>query len=69
VNIREDRNTGTNFVQEKGVTYSTVLDSTGEVASQYGVRGIPDIFVVDKDGIIRFHGHELPSADEVEKVL
>lgn len=51
------------------MTYSTVLDMNGKVANQFGVRGIPDIYLLDKEGTIRYKGHSLPSADEVEKVL
>jgi len=51
------------------VTYSTVLDMNGEVANQFGVRGIPDIYLLDKEGIIRYKGHSLPAVDEVVKVL
>lgn len=42
---------------------------SGEVAAQYGVRGIPNIVVIDRAGAIRYQGHQLPEAAEVEKLL
>lgn len=69
INLRERPEVVTGFVREKAVSYATVLDATGEVAGQYGVRGIPDIVLVDKEGLIRYRGHQLPSVDEVERVL
>lgn len=56
-------------MRDKGVTYSTVLDMNGEVAAQYGVRGIPNIVLIDPSGTIRYQGHQLPSVQEVEAVM
>jgi peroxiredoxin len=41
------------FVEENGYNWIFVIDTTGEVAADYMVTGIPASFFIDKDGIIR----------------
>jgi peroxiredoxin len=42
------------FVDELGLTFPILLDSpTTEVFDQYRLRGLPDTFFIDRDGIIR----------------
>ena len=41
------------FVAEFGVSYPHGMDESGSIALDYGVRGIPEKFFVDADGIIR----------------
>lgn len=69
VDIQEDRATVSRFLQERGLSFSTVLDPEGEVAAQYGVRGIPSVFLIDREGVVRFQGYQLPSQEEIAKVL
>ena len=38
---------------EFGVAYPTGIDANGAIALEYGVRGIPEKFFIDADGIIR----------------
>jgi cytochrome c biogenesis protein CcmG, thiol:disulfide interchange protein DsbE len=53
VNVRQDAETASTFVRGLGISYETLLDSTGEVARAYGVQGLPTTFFVDKTGILR----------------
>lgn len=46
-----------------------MLDSDGEVSQAYGVRAIPNIVLIDQTGAIRYQGHQLPSVEDVEKLL
>lgn len=61
VNV-EDTNPA-EFCQQQGLTYRT-LTGGGEVAQQYGVRGIPTLLVVSADGTVVYRetgwgsGHE-----------
>jgi peroxiredoxin len=40
------------FVQERGVTFPILLDPANEVFAQYGVRGLPSSFLLDRQGKI-----------------
>ncbi|MEO8755916.1 MAG: TlpA disulfide reductase family protein, partial [Casimicrobiaceae bacterium] len=41
------------FIERKKYTFRTVLDRDGAVASEYGVRAIPVLVVVDRKGMVR----------------
>lgn len=41
------------FVQQGGYSWTFVLDTTGEVANNYGITAIPTSFFLDKEGIIQ----------------
>jgi peroxiredoxin len=41
------------FFGKTGVILPTLLDSDGLVAKEYGITGVPETFVIDKQGIIR----------------
>ena len=41
------------FVQELGLTFPIPLDPNGVVSAQYGLRGLPSSFSIDRRGIIR----------------
>ena len=53
VNAGEDFSTVKEFVDSFGLSFMVLLDTKGEVALDYNVRGIPATFFIDKDGIIR----------------
>ena len=38
------------WLGEKGYTYPTVMDQTGEIFSQYGVSAFPTTFMIDAEG-------------------
>ena len=40
------------FVERFGVTYPNSIDAQGKVAIDYGVRGIPEKFFIDRDGLL-----------------
>ena len=53
--------------QEKGFNFPYLHDGTQEVAREYGAERTPEIFLVDKNGVLQYHGapddnHEDPSA-------
>jgi len=48
------------FAEKAGIPYAVLLNPDGSVAQQYGVSGIPTYIGVDKRGIIRHRGHDLP---------
>jgi cytochrome c biogenesis protein CcmG, thiol:disulfide interchange protein DsbE len=43
------------YIQEMGSPYSKIgLDQNGRTAIDFGVTGVPETFILDKDGIIRY---------------
>ncbi len=60
VGVSFDRNRQTlqNFVEKEKLPYIQVFDKDGEQAlrKSYGVWGIPSVFLIDKDGVIRALG-------------
>ena len=38
------------WLGEKGVTYPTLMDGTGEIFAQYGVSAFPTTFMIDTEG-------------------
>ena len=41
------------YIAEFGLTYPSGIDADGVIAIDYGVRGIPEKFFIDRDGVIR----------------
>jgi thiol-disulfide isomerase/thioredoxin len=50
VNVREDRDTASGFVEANGFTYPVLLDLDGRVTIRYGIRAYPTTYIVDRDG-------------------
>lgn len=38
------------YVARSGITYPTVVDASSEAALAYGLRGVPETYVIDRDG-------------------
>ncbi len=53
VDIVEPESTVRQYIKRGGFTWTIVLDSTGEVASDYQIAAIPTSFFIDREGIIR----------------
>ncbi len=43
------------FVDNYSINYPTPLDGCGEVTGSYKLRGLPETFFLDEQGIIRDH--------------
>ena len=41
------------YVRENKLSFPVINDEFGQFAMDYGVRGVPSSFVIDKDGVIR----------------
>lgn len=55
VNIKESAAQVKNFFEKYKLTYTALLDTTGEVSTEFGIRGIPTTFILDKSGKIIGH--------------
>jgi len=52
INEREDKTRAADFANRHGITYQILLDD-GAVARAFGVNGLPDLWVVDRKGLVR----------------
>ena len=52
INLQESEATILKFFKEQKLTFTTLLDSTGEVGTAFRIRGIPTTFILDKKGVI-----------------
>ncbi len=43
------------FVQRYGLTYPNGLDARGEIARAYGLTGVPETFIIDREGVVQAH--------------
>jgi len=52
VNIKESASQVKNFFEKYKLTFTALLDTTGEVSTDFGIRAIPTTFILDKNGQI-----------------
>lgn len=52
VNIKETASQVKNFFEEYELTFTALIDTTGEVSTEFGLRAIPTTFILDKSGQI-----------------
>lgn len=55
VNYSEPADVARDFVEAFSINYPTPLDSYGEVTGSYKLRGLPETYFLDQNGIIRDH--------------
>ena len=53
VNLQEQDDQMSAFVDEMGLTFPVVIDRAGDLSSAYRVTSLPTTFIVDREGIIR----------------
>ena len=41
------------FVKEFGLTFQVLYDPTGKITNDYQTTGVPETFVIARDGVIR----------------
>jgi len=51
------------YVSDNSIKYTMLVDGDGKVADLYGVTGVPQNFLVDRDGNIVARGVPLPESD------
>jgi DsbE subfamily thiol:disulfide oxidoreductase len=54
VNYRDDAAAAGAWIDEFGVTYPSILDHSGGWADDFGFLGLPDTYVADAGGTIRY---------------
>jgi len=53
INAGQPKRVVEQFVKERSIPYEVLLDLRFTATKQYGVLGLPTIFVLDRDGIVR----------------
>jgi cytochrome c biogenesis protein CcmG/thiol:disulfide interchange protein DsbE len=55
VNYHDDLQEAQQWLQKEGNPYQvTLFDQHGHLGMEYGVYGIPETFIIDKKGVIRY---------------
>lgn len=55
LNYKDERRDALNWLEEFGDPYTmNLVDADGRVGIDYGVYGVPETFVIDRDGVIRY---------------
>ena len=52
VNLQEDRSSVQRFVDEYGLSFHILLDTSGRIGATYGARSIPTTYIVDREGFV-----------------
>lgn len=52
INLKESRAKVSKYVEKEGIPFPVLLDFKADVAAEYGVRGTPAHYLIDKKGLI-----------------
>jgi cytochrome c biogenesis protein CcmG/thiol:disulfide interchange protein DsbE len=70
LNYKDKREDGLNWLTKFGNPYSlSAYDVDGKVGIDYGVYGVPETFVIDKQGVIRYKQIGPITPEALEKTL
>lgn len=50
VDVKESRETATEYLTSNNINLKVLLDSEGTIAEAYGITGYPTTFIINKDG-------------------
>ena len=64
VNYRDDPSAARAYLKQFAVTYPSIQDQAGALAFDFGFVGLPDTYIVDRSGRIRYWG--FGAIDEAE---
>ena len=64
IDVEEKKEIVTLFLDSMGVNLPTLMDKYGKISEKYGVVSIPSLYIIDKDGIVRFVSHGFKSVEE-----
>ena len=75
INLDENPQDATAFINKINVTYKILTDQSGDIPELFGVNAMPTSYVIDKSGVIRYVHNGYKSGDvnkiktEIEKLL
>jgi peroxiredoxin len=67
-NFNEPVSEISSHAKEHGFTFPIVKDERSRTADAYGAEHTPEIFVVDREGVVRYHGRIDENRDEPSAV-
>ncbi|PXX95786.1 DsbE family thiol:disulfide interchange protein [Halomonas sp. LBP4] len=70
INYKDTRAKGLEFLDEFGDPFEVnIFDPDGDLGFELGVYGVPETFLVDKEGIIRYKHTGYITPEDVERVV
>lgn len=65
LNYKDEPNAAKNWLSSLGNPYDiTIMDQDGRIGIDWGVYGVPETFVIDKEGVVRYkHTGQISSSD------
>jgi len=70
LNYKDEPEDAKTWLKTLGNPYKvSIMDQDGRIGIDYGVYGVPETFVIDKKGLIRYKHTGPVSADDVQKTL
>jgi cytochrome c biogenesis protein CcmG/thiol:disulfide interchange protein DsbE len=70
LNYKDQRGDALKWLQQFGDPYAlSIVDAEGRVGIDYGVYGVPETYVIDKAGVIRFKQIGPVTQDTLEKSI
>jgi cytochrome c biogenesis protein CcmG, thiol:disulfide interchange protein DsbE len=70
LNYKDDPKDAQNWLQTLGNPYNaSIMDQDGRIGIDYGVYGVPETFVIDKKGTIRYKHTGPVTGDDVKKTF
>ena len=70
LDYKDDPEAGRKWVDQYGNPYTlTAMDQDGRVGIDYGVYGVPETYVIDRNGVIRYKQIGPITADALQKTL
>jgi DsbE subfamily thiol:disulfide oxidoreductase len=69
VNYRDDPAAARAYVRQFGVTYPSIQDQAGAFAFDFGFVGLPDTYVVDRSGRMRYWGFGAMDEGELRSLV
>ena len=70
LNYKDEPSAGRKWLAQFGDPYTTsVIDRDGNVGIDFGVYGVPETFVIDKNGTIRYKQIGPVTAEALEKTI
>ncbi len=60
INIQDSEARTAGGVKDFGIKYAVARDADASVARTYKVQGTPTVLFLDKEGVVRYTGNELP---------
>ena len=69
VNERDDTAKARAWVKEFGVTYPSIVDEPGAWADDFAFFGLPDTYVIDREGVIRWAVYGQTGAAQLKQLI